>query len=101
MGAWGYDALDSDQALDWLANEVTDHVGKRVEAVLRGCSCRECADGRIYELRAAAVGRLVRAVPPLPPLLRRQRARQARTEQDALPAWTPVHTRQHLHQPTR
>lgn len=30
MGAWGYEPLDSDQALDWLGNEITDHIESRI-----------------------------------------------------------------------
>jgi hypothetical protein len=35
MGAWGFGPLDSDQALDWLGDVVTDHAGTFIAALLR------------------------------------------------------------------
>ena len=59
MGAWGYDAMDSDQALDWLANNVTTHVGQKVIELLDEFG-KNLAIDRIgaveafaYDLRAA------------------------------------------------
>ena len=34
MGSWGYEALDSDQALDWLGNEITDHAEQKIVDLL-------------------------------------------------------------------
>jgi hypothetical protein len=53
MGAWGYDALDSDAALDWLGNCVTDHVGMKIRALLNSID-KHGLDGHEEELRAAA-----------------------------------------------
>lgn len=61
MGAWGYEPLDSDQALDWLGNHVTDHVGVKIDELLtkfEGTRVARGADHAVeiyaYELRAAA-----------------------------------------------
>ena len=34
MGAWGFGPMDSDQALDWLANNVTDPVGDSIHKLI-------------------------------------------------------------------
>lgn len=52
MGAWGYEALDSDQALDWLGNNITDYVAGKIVKILD-----QKENGKYYEpmeLRAAA-----------------------------------------------
>jgi hypothetical protein len=61
MGAWGYEALDSDQALDWLGNEIIDHAGVKIDKLLdkfEGTKVAKGADYAVdsyaYELRAAA-----------------------------------------------
>lgn len=59
MGAWGHDALDSDQALDWLGNNVTDHVGQKVAELLNifeknlALNRIETVGSYAYDLRAA------------------------------------------------
>ena len=60
MGSWGYQALDSDQALDWLGNHVTDHVGREIEDLLdqfnRSCdiNVNGAVESLAHDLRAAA-----------------------------------------------
>lgn len=61
MGAWGYKPLDSDQALDWLGNEVTDPVGLTVKALLDDFDAalarndKWACEDHAYQLRAAAL----------------------------------------------
>jgi hypothetical protein len=52
MGAWGYEPLDSDAALDWLDEYVSEPVGENVAQLIISAKGRE----RQYaeELRAAA-----------------------------------------------
>lgn len=61
MGAWGYDALDSDQALDWLG-DITHPIAEEIRAMLdkffrtvdeEGGEVEMAADNA-HELRAAA-----------------------------------------------
>lgn len=55
MGAWGYQPMDSDAALDWLGNQVTDHVGLQIRNLIELTEKYE--DGVEHyaeELRAAA-----------------------------------------------
>lgn len=63
MGAWGYEAMDSDQALDWLANNVTDHAGAAIRNLLdafsekierNGGETESAVIDHGYALRAAA-----------------------------------------------
>jgi hypothetical protein len=61
MGAWGYEPLDSDQALDWLAESVTDVAGQKIKrvldqfnAVLENWGADRACETYAYELRAAA-----------------------------------------------
>lgn len=61
MGAWGFDELDSDQALDWLANEVTSRVEPNLRHLLSEYWIRKDLSGQheavlefALELRAAA-----------------------------------------------
>jgi hypothetical protein len=53
MGAWGEEPMDSDQALDWLGNVVTDTLQPKLEKVLEAAENGDVADVG-YELRAAA-----------------------------------------------
>jgi len=63
MGAWGFEALDSDQALDWLSNEITGPAGEKIRALIdafnksvedEGGETDIAIDRYGYELRAAA-----------------------------------------------
>lgn len=61
MGAWGEGPLDSDQALDWLANEITDHAGRKIDDLIdsfnnvgKNWGWDSAADRYGHELRAAA-----------------------------------------------
>lgn len=61
MGAWGFKALDSDQALDWLA-DITDLTGEKIVLLLdafeqkieeNGGETEWAVDAFAHELRAA------------------------------------------------
>ena len=61
MGAWGYEALDSDSALDWLGNNVTDHAGVAIDKLLTkfehkvaSADADDACELYAEELRAAA-----------------------------------------------
>jgi hypothetical protein len=63
MGAWGEGPLDSDQALDWLGNEVTGPAGTKIRTLLRafqdridgeGGELEWAVDEYAHQLRAAA-----------------------------------------------
>lgn len=60
MGAWGYEALDSDAALDWLG-DITYHAGTQIESLLTKFEQKQERNGAGYaaeyyanEIRAAA-----------------------------------------------
>lgn len=58
MGAWGTGPLDSDSALDWLANAITDHAEKEV---LKALQMYE-EQPEFYEEELRAAGEVVLAL---------------------------------------
>jgi hypothetical protein len=53
MGAWGFEPMDSDQALDWLPT-ITDHAEKAINELLDKYEAAEYKENYYYQIRAAA-----------------------------------------------
>jgi hypothetical protein len=61
MGAWGPHALDSDQALDWLGNEVTDPAGEKIRDLIDRFNKRVESEGGEAEYAVSELGMQLRA----------------------------------------